>query len=300
MPRPTRREFMKTTALLGAGTLAVGTARETSAASDRLPKGETAMAKPLNLGIVTYNIAKDWTLDTIFKNLEELGYQSVELRSTHAHGVEASLSAPERAEVRKRFEDSPIELAQLGSAFEYHSPDPEELKKNIEGAKEYAQLAADVGCPGIKVRPNGLPEGVPEEKTLEQIGNALKELGGFCANRGVEVRLEVHGGGTSHVPRIKKIMDVADHPNVLVNWNSNQSDLEDGGFEENFNLVKDKIRHVHIVDLYREDYPWRRLFERLREIDYAGHCCAEIQASSDPMRVLRYYRALFLAYQGVL
>jgi sugar phosphate isomerase/epimerase len=258
------------------------------------------MTEPLKLGIVTYNIANDWTLDTIFKNLEELQYQSVELRTTHAHGVEVELSSAERAEVKKRFADSPLELVQLGSAFEYHSPDPAELKKNIEGTKVYAQLAHDVGCSGIKVRPNGLPEGVPEEKTLEQIGKALHEVGESISGLGVEARLEVHGRDTQHVPRIKRIMDVADHPNVVVNWNSNQADLEDGGFEENFDLLKDKIRHVHIVDLFREDYPWRRLFERLHEIGYQGHCCAEIQASSDPMRVLRYYRGLFLAYQNVV
>ena len=36
------------------------------------------------LGIVTYNIAKDWDLPTILSRLEKLGYEGVELRTTHA------------------------------------------------------------------------------------------------------------------------------------------------------------------------------------------------------------------------
>src|SRR5262245_30343198 len=73
------------------------------------------------LGIVTYNIAKDWDLPTILKKLEALKYQGVELRTTHAHKVEINLTSAQRQEVRKRFEDSPVVLAGLGSAFEYHS-----------------------------------------------------------------------------------------------------------------------------------------------------------------------------------
>lgn len=253
---------------------------------------------PLKLGIVTYNLAKDWSLDEIFKNLQETQFQGVELRTTHAHGVEVGLSRDQRAEVRKRFENSPIHLIQLGSAFEFHSSSPEEVRLNIEGAKQYAQLAHDVGADGIKVRPNGLPEGVPEEVTLEQIGKSLREVGQSAAGIGVEVRVEVHGRETCRLPRIRRMIDIADHPNVVVNWNSNMDDLLDGGFDAAFDLVKDKIRQVHINELYKEDYPWRHLFRRLHEIGYQGYCCAEVAGSPDPIRFMRYYRALFLALQG--
>ena len=50
----------------------------------------------LKLGTVTYNIAKDWDVPTIIKNLTEAGFDGVELRTTHKHGVEISLSAPAR------------------------------------------------------------------------------------------------------------------------------------------------------------------------------------------------------------
>ncbi len=109
------------------------------------------------LGIVTYDIAKNWDLPTILSRLEKLGYAGVELRTEHAHKVEVNLSAAQREEVRKRFEDSPVRLAGLGGTFEYQSTDPAVVRKNIEGTKEYVRLAHDVGSPGVKVRPNGIP-----------------------------------------------------------------------------------------------------------------------------------------------
>ena len=42
----------------------------------------------MNLGLVTYNLARDWDLPTLIRNCEETGFHAVELRTTHAHGVE--------------------------------------------------------------------------------------------------------------------------------------------------------------------------------------------------------------------
>ena len=187
-----------------------------------------------------------------------------------------------------------------GSIFDYHTPDQAKLHKDIEDTKEYILLAQDVGATGVKVRPNGLPKEVPVEKTLEQIGKALREVGEFAKDHGQAIRLEVHGSGTAFPPHIKTILDVANHPNVGACWNSNKTDLDGEGWDHNFNLLKSRINAVHITDLFQEDYPYRKLFSGLNEIGYEGFCLAEIPASQDPIRVMKYYRALWLAYQGLL
>jgi len=254
----------------------------------------------MKLGTVTYNLAKDWDIETIIKNCEAARFEGVELRTSHAHKVEVDLSPAERDRVRKRFLDSKVELMGLGSAFDYHTPDQSKLRKDIEATKEYIKLAHDVGAPGVKVRPNGLPKEVPKEKTLAQIGKSLRELGEFGDSHGVQIRLEVHGTGTSLLPNIKAILDAANHPNVGACWNSNQSDLEGEGFDHNFDLVKSKIFTVHMRDLYLEEYPFRKLLTRLNEVGFNGYCLAEIPESTDPVRVMKYFRALWLAYQGLL
>ncbi len=254
----------------------------------------------LKLGTVTYNIAKDWDLPTLIRNLTEAGFDAVELRTTHRHGVELSLSPAARAEVRKRFEGSPVAIGGLGTTCEYQSPDPAILRKNVEETKEWVKLAHDIGSPSVKVRPNGIPKDVSEERTLQQIGKALAECGAFAHGHGVKIQLEVHGETTSRLPRIRKILDYGgNHPDVRICWNSNQTDLLDGGFDANFRLVRDEIGQLHIRDLFLEEYPWRRLLAALSDMKFDGYCFAEIPESADPLRVLQYFRGLFRAYQNL-
>jgi hypothetical protein len=75
------------------------------------------------------------------------------------------------------------------------------------------------------------------------------------------------------------------------------ADIADGSIDGSFALLQDRIGMVHITELWN-DYPWRRLFALLKKSCYDGYCLAEIPASSDPLRLMRYYRALFLAFGG--
>lgn len=252
----------------------------------------------MKLGLVTYNIAATWDRTTLIKHCREVGLAGVELRTTHAHGVEVDLSAAERQEVKTQFVESGVELVGLGSTFEFHSPDDAELEKNIEGTKEMIRLAADVGAGGVKVRPNAFPEGVSREQTIEQIGAALRAVGAFGVAHGVKIRLEVHGRGTSDPAAIQAMLRVADHPNVFACWNSNMTDVdENGSIDGNFERLRDRIEIAHINVLWNA-YPWEELFRDFRAMNFEGFCLAEIPASDDPITVLHYYRRLFDVLAG--
>jgi len=256
----------------------------------------------MRLGLVTYNLAKDWDIATIIEKCSANGFEGVELRTTHAHGVESALGKAQRVEVRRRFQDSAVVLVGLGSTSEYDSPDPAVLKANIEGTKEFVRLAADVGAGGVKVRPNGVhdQDGVPREKTYEQIGLAFDECATYGASYGVELRMEVHGWVTQEVPSFVHIMAHVRHPNAKVCWNCNPPDVDaTGSIAPNFRLLADRIGLVHMRDLYVADYPWRELMVLLRARNYQGFCCAEIPESSEPERVMGYYRALWDAYNDL-
>ncbi len=249
------------------------------------------------LGIVTYNIARDWDLRTIVKNCKQLGLKAVELRTTHKHGVEPSLSQAQRKAVRKLFAESGIVLWALGTTCEFHSPDRAVVERNIEICRSFCRLARDVGARGVKVRPNGLPRGVPVKKTIRQIGESLTRCGRIGREFGVEIWCEVHGRGTAEPALMAEIMRICDHPNVGVTWNCNRQDVKNGSVKQSFNLLKSWIRSVHMHDLYDPAYPYREFFSLLKAQGYKGYCLAEIPGSSDPLRVLRYYRALFRELQ---
>ena len=254
----------------------------------------------MKLGMVTYNMGKDMDCPALIKFCQTVGLQGVELRTEHAHKVEIDLSREKRAEVKAMFAEGGIEIAGLGSTYEFHSKDPGEVKENVEGAIAYAQLAADVGAAGIKVRPNKCFDAATVDQTCEQIGKALRQVGTFAEGVGVQVRCEVHGNEFSADPKnVRKMMDAADHKNVFVCWNSNKGEQdENGSIQANFDLLKHKIAEVHITDIGIYQYPWQQLFDNLKAINYQGYCLAEIAENPEKERFMKYYRTLFDLYTG--
>jgi sugar phosphate isomerase/epimerase len=286
----TRRQFMAASATFG---VAASTQADP-------PKIEP---KPLQfkLGMVTYNVAAQWDLPTILKVCKAVGIAAVECRTTHKHGVEPTLNADQRAEVKKRFADSGVVFWGCGSVCEFQSPDLEVVKKNIETCKSFIELVHDIGGTGVKVRPNGLPKGVSTEKTLEQIGKALIECGRAADSYGVEIWVEVHGGGTQEPANMKTIMEHCGHKNVGLTWNSNPTDVKEGSVKTAFEMLKPWIKSCHINEIYKDStstYPYRELFRLFREMGYDRYTMIEVgktppdAASGEDM--LRYYKALWL------
>lgn len=246
----------------------------------------------MKLGAVTFNVLKDWDLETMVTKLPELGFEGVELRTTHAHGVEPSIGPDERAKVRKLFEGSKLRLVGYGTVCEFHSPDAAERARQVETGKRFVDLARDTGALGVKVRPNNLPDEVSVESTISNIASSLKELGYYAEGRGVEIWLEVHGRKTMEPPVIAEIMRQTDHPSVGVCWNSNPADVVDGSVKTYFDLLRPWIKSVHINELANE-YPWRELFALLRKSGYQDYTLMEAQENPQTERFMKWYRALW-------
>jgi sugar phosphate isomerase/epimerase len=286
-----RRHFLQTAGVLAAS----GLAAQPSAAAKPEDKGVK-----FRLGLVTYNLAKDWDLSTLLRICKNADISPVELRTSHKHAVEPDLSKEKRQDVRRRFADGGVEIWGCGSTCEFQSPNAAEVKKQIETCKAFVQLVADIGGRGVKVRPNGLPRQVPVEKTLEQIGIALRECGKAAADAGIEIWVEVHGSGTSHPPHMKTIMEHCGHDKVGLTWNSNDSDLKDKSVAEYFRLLRPWVRSCHINDLYKDaagKYPYRELFRLFRETGYDRVTLCEvgrpIPEATAAEEFLRYYKALW-------
>jgi sugar phosphate isomerase/epimerase len=259
-----------------------------------LAAGADKPGSHMAFGLVTYNWGKDWDLPTLIQNCETANVLGVELRTTHAHGVEPSLNLGQRMEVKSRFADSSVTLVGLGSNERFDHPEPEALEAAIEAAKAFVKLGHDVGASGVKVKPNSFQPNVPREKTIEQIGKSLNVVGAFGADYGQQIRLEVHGQ-CSPLPIMKQIMDVADHPNVGVCWNSNAADLEGEGLEHNFNLVKDRMgATAHVRPLDSPGYPYQQLLNLYVKINYRGWILLEDgQVPDDRVRRLAEQGRLF-------
>lgn len=284
-----RRTFLRHTAITGLGLSSAGALSGFYSAGPRM-----------RFGLVTYQWGRDWDLPTLIANCTETGLWGVELRTQHAHKVEINLSAVERADVKKRFADSPVTCIGYGSNFEFHSPDPAEVRKNIEGAKAYIQLCKDIGASGIKVKPNDLPASVPKEKTIAQIARSFNEVGKFAKNLGQLVRVEVHGPHTQEIPNMKAIFDQVTEPNVKMCWNCNPEDLLPPGLEENFNSVKNWFGDtVHVRELNSPDYPYQQLMNLFTGAKYNGWILLEARTEpKDRVAAMKQQLGLFKEMVG--
>ena len=271
-----RRNFIQQSVVAGIGFAA-------------MPSDLSVVSKKRNstmkLGLVTYQWGSEWDLPTVISNCEKAGLLGVELRTQHKHGVETRLNASQRMEVKKRFADSSVTCIGYGSNFEYHSPDPVKLRDNIEQTKAYIKLSKDIGATGIKVKPNGLPDGIPKEKTIAQIATSLNQVGKFAKDYGQLVRVEVHGDKTAELPNMKAIFDQVTEGNVKICWNSNPQDLLPPGLQANFDMVKKWLGDtVHLRDLGTDEYPYQQLIKLFTDMNYNGWLLLE-ESSNPPDKV---------------
>src|SRR5262245_40420175 len=268
-----RRQFLASSAAAGA---AAGLSSLPQPAAAAVPEDIS-----IALGLVTYMWGADWDLPTLLANCKKANLLGVELRTTHAHKVEPDLSDKQRGEVAAKFADSGVTCVGIGSDERLCNPDPDMHKKAIERCKEFIRLSHDIGGSGMKCKPNDWHPNVPHEKTIEQIGKALNELGEYAGGFGQQVRLEVHGK-CAELPTIKAIMDIATDDNVAVCWNSNPTDLKGEGLEANYRLVAKRFgQTVHVHELESKDYPYAKLFELLVKDNYEGWLLLEAGSKQD-------------------
>jgi sugar phosphate isomerase/epimerase len=281
-----RRSFVQNVSLASIGALAFGKTSP-AVASAKFPK--------MQFGLVTYLWGENMDLPSLLAACQKSGIRGVELRTEHKHGVEPKLSPAEREETKQRFAASGVILVGYGSNCDFHHRDPALVKKNIEQCKDYIRLMHDCGGSGVKVKPNAFVKDIPHEKTIEQVGKALKEVAEYGYNFGQQIRVEVHGKETSELPVIRDILKVATHPNVGVCWNSNPEDLDGEGLEANFNMVKDRFGDTcHVRELNDTSYPYADLMKLFLDIDFDGWILLEARTKpADYVEAMIEQRKIF-------
>lgn len=259
----------------------------------------------MKLGLLTFNMAAEWDLDELIEKSLALGFEGVEFRTQreHAHGVEVDLSAQQREEVRKKFEDAGLAICGLSSGCAFDAIDEDELKASIKEARAQLDLAADLNAGGVKMFGNKLhvDEGVPREDTIAQIGAALGDLSEYAESLGVQVRFEMHGDFTAPAD-CNKLMELAgDGPGICLIYNCNNAfDLDEkGSIEGSYRAVAERVCHVHVHDLADPAFPYLELMRLLKADEFDGWATGELPDSPDRERVLQYFVALWRAYEMI-
>lgn len=250
----------------------------------------------MKLSLLTYNLGRDFELDELIRICCAYDYDGVEFRSgVGPHGVELSASEEERAEIRRKMDSAGLEIAGLGTSCRFESLDEGERREHIDEAKDFIDLAADVGAPRIRVFGNRFPEGADKDVVVRNVGEALREIAEHAEPTGVDVNLELHGD-FSYWKYTLDAVEIADHVRVGVVYNCNVSELAYGSISQFLEPIAPYLRHIHMHELENE-YPYELLFRWLKDIGYTGFCSVESDTPSpDAERIIHVYSLLYRAW----
>jgi sugar phosphate isomerase/epimerase len=263
----------------------------------------------MKLSLDTYSIGQDLSLREMLELLPACGYDGVEFRSEsgQAHGVEPEIGSAQRREIKTLLDAVGLEVSCISTSQRYESPSPSERAIVIDRVKQFVDLAADIGCPALRTFGNDFPPGVAREDVVKYVGESLRTVGEYAEDKGVTVLLEMHGQFYYWEYALKAVQ-IADHPNVAINYNCDMKDMVDGSIAFTFAQVKDYVKHVHVHNmesmgkpvegLFRPGgpFPYRELFGILKGMDYPYYCSMEVGAPlGGNKHVAAMYAALFRA-----
>ena len=250
----------------------------------------------MKLSLDTYSICQTMTLEHLLGVLTANGFDAVEFRceAGQAHGIELEAGPARRRELRHRIEQAGLAVSVLSTGQRFESPDPQVRAAAIERSKRFVALADDMGASGIRVFGNDFPEGSDRDEVVRYVGESLREIGEFAAGTEVMVLLEMHGQFYYWEYALGAVQ-IADHPHVALNYNSDPRDLVDGSVAFVMDKVGDRLAHVHLHDL-AEDFPYLDLFRELIARGYDRYASLELTYSGgDPDSVIRLTAALYRA-----
>lgn len=251
-----------------------------AAAGLALPK----RASKMRFGFTSYLWGRDWDIGTLIANCRAIGAFGLEVRveTKSAHGIELTLDAARRREIKARFAESPVKLVGIATGERFDYPDPAQNKASIEKAKLYAQLSHDLGSAGIRVFPNDFHKEVPRERTIEQIARGLRELAPVAAGLGQLVRLENHGTA-GELKNLALVLAQVPDKNVVVKLNCEARDAAGGEFQTHFNLVKHRLGDtMHLKDLTIAGFPYQLQTDLLVDAGWSGWCLPELEKPPAP------------------
>jgi sugar phosphate isomerase/epimerase len=251
----------------------------------------------MKLSLLTYLLGKDMDLAELLDICRTARVDGIEFRAElgHKHGVELERTPAERAEIKDRCLTAGLPIACLATGCKFEDPAAEKRREEIDRAKHYVDLAADIGAPRIRVFGNAFPaEGITKAEVIANVGAALREIAEHGAARNVDVCLEMHGDFYWWEYTLEAVQ-IADHPRVGIVHNCDPREMRFGPISSFYEPVKTHIRHVHMHDL-ENGYPYQAFLGMLKRDGYSGFLSLEADASDDARRVIAIYAELFRAW----
>jgi sugar phosphate isomerase/epimerase len=202
----------------------------------------------------------DWTMQQIVAIAARERYDGIELRFVQGEDSFWKLpafSGSGVASTKRELEDCALTISCLDTSCRFHSPDAAERERWIEEGNRMADLAAELGAPGLRIFGDTIQAGADRDSTQGWIAECMQRLAESAAEKHVGVWIENHGDFASAKQTAAILRGVAS-PGCGVVWdpaNSFAAHQESPG--EGGAILQSAIRHVHVKDLRHERDTWK-------------------------------------------
>ena len=282
-----RRDFIAkgigASVLAGTGSqlLANETATATMAGSQSVnEKTSASSTKGMKVGLYSITYLGCWykdcplTWQEVLQRAKDYGYDSVEFDAKRPHANPMDWGQNTRKAVKDRAGELGLDLCALASNNSFASPVPEQREAEILMVREQIKLAADLGCPIVRVFGawNGITfrdgwatydeagkngsnswPGVPRYIRLQYIKEALTELAKIAGDYGVTLGLQNHAPIIRDWRDVHEVITQIDSPHLkaIIDVPHNEDSAEN---------VKEAIRTIGKNDIH---FHFNGEFERL-------------------------------------
>ena len=237
--KSTRREFLRKSAILAtSGFAALGLKKKPALAFSTLG-------------------CPDWSFPEIINFAAAHQYTGIELRGIQ-HEMDLTQCAifkttRNRLDALQMMEEKGLHFVDLGSSANLHVANLAEREKNLDEAKRFIDLAAELKCPFVRVFPNIFPKDEDKRETMDRMAKGLLVLADYARETKVSTLVETHGDLVRSAD-IERLMESASHPHAGLVWDvANMWTITREPPAEVYPRLSKYIKHTHIKDAKIKD-----------------------------------------------
>jgi sugar phosphate isomerase/epimerase len=189
-----------------------------------------------------------WRVPEIIQAAKRHHYHGVDFRCDegHAHCVEVTASKSFRRDVRQRLQDANLESPCFATSMQLNLP------QSLDEAPARIEVAADIGCKGIRVFCGPAPDDKATPQVIATIGERLRKLAEQSSPAGVGIWLEAHDTLHRGVDAAAAVR-AANHSAVGIVYDNMHPYRMHEPLDVTFQALSGLIRHTHMHDADADD-----------------------------------------------
>lgn len=246
------------------------------------------------LGIIHYNLPKEWSLTDFLTYCRETGFECVELSVADIWDESDPSSDPKTGAeaVRKTVDELGLKVSALSSSNDFVVLDESAIRSQIERMKQICQAAPILGTDVIRTEGGQPKDEVAESRYVEAMAGCLTRCLEFVEPAGIKLAVDNHGLVTNNADLQVELFERVGSKQVGANldtmnylWAGN--DLAE--IDRFYEIIAPHVFHTHVKDgtgslkdyvgavLGEGDIHLAHAIECLRKAGYEGAYVAEYE-----------------------